>query len=165
MKVKTIMTRPAVSCAPETSVALAGQMMRQIDGGVLPVVEKGRLVGVVTDRDICLGLAERNRRPSEVTVQQVMSRGLQACGEKDEVRRALITMRAKRIRRLPVVDAQGQLRGMLSVNDVILRSEPVGNGQAVSYEETIKTLQRICEHRYPVPEPKPEDVTELARCL
>jgi hypothetical protein len=72
-------------------------------------------------------------------------------------------MKAKRVRRLPVLDAQRGLRGILSMNDVLLHAEPSGDGQAVSYEDAVRTLQSICEHRYPVPQKKPADVTELAR--
>jgi signal-transduction protein with cAMP-binding, CBS, and nucleotidyltransferase domain len=139
--------------------------MRGIDSGVLPVMQKGRAVGVITDRDICLALAERDRRPSEVTVGEAMSRGVLTCVEQDGVRETLATMRARRVRRLPVIDTAGRLCGILSINDVIRHTEQAGDGQAVSYEDTVKTLQHICEHRYPAAPAKPADVTELARFL
>ena len=165
MKVKTIMTRDVACCAPDTTLDRAALTMREIDTGILPVVESDRLVGVVTDRDIALTLAEQDRRPSGTHVATAMSRGALTCAPEDSVAQALATMRARRVRRLPVVDSYGQVIGILSMNDVILHTQPAGNGQAVSYEDTIETLQRISEHRYPVPAPQPADVTELARCL
>jgi signal-transduction protein with cAMP-binding, CBS, and nucleotidyltransferase domain len=122
-----------------------------------------RWLGVITDRDICLALAQSDRRPSEVFVAEAMSRGALICRGEDGVREALSTMRARRVRRLPVVDAAGKLCGILSINDVIRHTEQAGDGQAISYEDTVKTLQDICEHRYPVAPAKPADVTELAR--
>lgn len=87
----------------------------------------------------------------------------EAMSPETDVRRALAPMKEKRVRRLPVLDGGEQLVGMVSINDVILHSEAAGDGTAVSYEDIVKTLQRICEHSYPIPPARPADVTELAR--
>jgi CBS domain-containing protein len=164
MKVQNIMTRDVACCAPDTTLGRAALTMREMDTGILPVLENDRIVGVITDRDIALALAERDRRPSEAQVAGAMSRGALTCRAEDGIAKALATMRSRRVRRLPVVDIFGQVVGMLSMNDVLLHTQPAGDGQAVAYEDTVETLQRISEHRYPVPAPQPDDVTELARC-
>jgi CBS domain-containing protein len=163
MRVKSIMTRDVVFCRPETTLSDAARTMRRIDSGILPVVRKGELVGVVTDRDIAVSLAERGCRGSEVLVADVMSRGVQTCGENDDLRAALGIMKTKRIRRLPVVDENGSLCGILSMNDVLLCCEEPADGRAVAYRDAIETLRGICEHRYPVQPAQPPDVTALER--
>ena len=74
---------------------------------------------------------------------------------------ALDTMRARRIRRLPVVDAAGALRGILSMNDVVRGAGPGGQGR-ISYADALRTLQAIGEHRYPREEEHNADVTALS---
>jgi predicted transcriptional regulator len=136
--------------------------MRQVDCGILPVLRNGRPAGVVTDRDLCLALAERDCRPGELPVGDAMSRGLWACREDDEVQTALDTMRARRVRRLPVLDAAGDLRGILSMNDV-LREAGAGLDGGLAPEEALRALQVIGEHRYPARKEDNVDVTALSR--
>lgn len=162
MRVRDIMTRGVRTCAPSTSLREAALRMREADCGVLPVVEEGRASGILTDRDVCLALAQRDRRPSEVAVGEAMSRGLYACEEADEVREALATMRSRRIRRLPVVDRQGKLRGMLSINDVIRGVRPDRHGSGISPGQAVRTLRAICEHRDPAKKEENRDVTVLS---
>jgi len=161
MKVREIMTRAVRSCSPETTAREAALAMREADCGILPVLRGGRVAGVVTDRDLCLALAERDCAPSELAVGDAMSRGLWACREEDEVHTALETMRARRVRRLPVVDAVGQLRGILSMNDIARNAEREAEGR-ISYEDALGTFQIIGEHRYPAREEHNVDVTALS---
>ncbi len=163
MKVNAIMTHEVTPCAPETSLCEAARTMREIDSGVLPVLRNGKVVGVITDRDICMALGECEQGAPRMSVGEKMSRSVFSCSEEDSIEEAFQTMKAKRVRRLPVLDAKQRLRGMLSMNDVILHAEESGNDRAVSYEDAVRTLQAICEHRYPPRPKKPEDVTELAR--
>lgn len=165
MKVKNLMSRDVQSCAPGTSVRRAIRTMREIDSGVLPVVEQGRLIRVITDRDICLALAERDCSASEMTVAQSMSRTVHFARDEEGAHQALARMRQWRVRRLPVINADERLVGILSMNDIILHAEPLGDGQAVCYEDAVRTLKRICEHRYPIQPPGLADVTELAHSL
>ena len=151
MKVKEIMTRDARSCAPETSVREAAATMREADCGALPVVHKGKTSGMSTDRDICLALAERNRLPSDLQVEEAMSRALYACAKEDGVEKALATMRGHQVRRLPVVDGNGVLRGIVSLNDVALHAVEKGDGHAIAYGEAMKTFKAICGHRHAAP--------------
>ncbi|MGE5277518.1 MAG: CBS domain-containing protein [Acidobacteriota bacterium] len=162
MKVKAIMTRAVRWCTPETTAREAALAMRQVDCGILPVLRNGRLAGVVTDRDLCLALAERDCRPGELSVGDAMSRGLWACREDDDVQTALDTMCARRVRRLPVVDAAGNLRGILCMNDVVREAGADLDGP-VSPDEVLRALQAIGEHRYPARKEDNVDVTALSR--
>lgn len=162
MKVKAIMTRAVRWCTPETTAREAALAMRQVDCGILPVLRKGKPVGVVTDRDVCLALAERDCRPGELPVGDAMSRCLWACREDDDVQTALDTMRARRVRRLPVLDATGDLRGILSMNDVAREARPGVDG-GVTEEDALRALQAIGEHRYPAGKEDNVDVTALSR--
>lgn len=151
MKVKEIMTRDVGFCVPESSLREVVRIMEGKDCGCVPVIDAGKITGVITDRDICLSLAKSNSRPSQVTAGEVMSRAVYSCRETDEIEQALETMRTRQIRRLPVVNGKGALRGILSLNDVALHSAARGNGHTVPSREMVKTLQAICEHRVAPP--------------
>ena len=147
MKVKGIMTRDVGYCVPESTLREVTRIMERKDCGWVPVVDAGKITGVITDRDICLSLTGSDSRPSQVTAGEVMSRAVYSCRETDEIGEALETMRTRRVRRLPVTDGKGALRGVLSLNDVALHSAERGNGQAIPSRETLKALQAICRHR------------------
>ncbi len=147
MKVKEIMTRKVESCVPETALGIAARAMEKADCGALPVVRNGKTIGIITDRDICLALAQKDSRPSDLKVGQIMSRGVYACREEDDVARALKTMGRNHVRRLPVVDRNGKLRGILSMDDVALHALEKGEKESVSYRQVVEAFQAICAHR------------------
>jgi CBS domain-containing protein len=148
MKVKDIMTTDLKTCTPDTTVAEAAHLMWDGDCGILPVVDDGELVGVVTDRDMYIALATRNARASHVKVGAVATKKLATCAPEDDVTAALATMKQVRVRRLPVVGFGDTVIGMLSINDILLAA---GTGKAVGNEEVVETLQAICAHHHPVP--------------
>jgi CBS domain-containing protein len=128
MKVRDIMTEPTLTCTPETSLAVAARLMQEADYGTLPVIDShGQLAGIVTDRDICLSLARTYRNALHVAVHEVMTRKVLSALLDDDVRSALGTMKGARVRRLPVCDGAGRLKGMLSVEDIVVRGLE-GNG-------------------------------------
>ena len=149
MKVKDVMTGGAHVCTPQMNLAEAAALMWENDCGALPVVDyEGKPVGMVTDRDICFGAATRNRAPSEIAVGEVITGKVFSCGPDDGIHDALKTMRRERVRRLPVVGEDGVLRGILSMNDVVLKAED-GEGKKnhkLTYEDVVKTYKGICEH-------------------
>jgi CBS domain-containing protein len=115
------------------------------DCGVIPVVDAaGQVVGVVTDRDICIGLATKGRTASHVAAREIMSRGLHTCLPGDDVAAALDVMKSAKVRRLPVIDRDGHLKGILSLNDVVLNTKRKGSPSA---EKLVDALKAICEHR------------------
>lgn len=149
MKVKELMTTDVRTCTPDSTVAEAAQLMWDGDCGILPVVDDGELVGVVTDRDMYIALATQNARAAELKVGAVASRNLATCTPEDDVRAALETMQKTRVRRLPVVGFGGTVLGILSMNDVLLSAG--ASRDDVSTEDVVRTLQAICGNHHPVP--------------
>lgn len=150
MKVRDIMVQTPRYCNPHSNLAEITEALWSHDCGALPVVdEAGKVVGVITDRDICIALGTRNRPASEITVGEVISGKLFPCSPNDEIHTALETMKAQRIRRLPVLDKTGRLQGILCLNDLALHAEKqIGKKVPdLSYEDIVETLKTICEHR------------------
>ncbi|MDQ3819356.1 MAG: CBS domain-containing protein [Acidobacteriota bacterium] len=151
MRVKEIMTNEAVTCTPEASLANVAQFMWEQDCGALPVVEDGKgVVGMITDRDICMAAAMSFRPAFEIPVREVITGEVYSCSPETEVTDALKLMREKRVRRLPVVDAEGMLQGILSMNDVVLEAkEAKGKKEttAPTFTEVIETYKALCTHR------------------
>jgi CBS domain-containing protein len=129
MKVKELMTTDVKHCGPDTNLAAAAKIMWEGDCGALPVTDESRrVIGVITDRDICIAAATRPRTEGEIPVRDVISKALYSCSPGDDVRAALDTMRAHKVRRLPVVDEKGRLTGIVSIHDIALQSR--GNKKA-----------------------------------
>ena len=141
MKVREIMTEPPVTCTPETSLAVAARLMRETDYGTLPVVEAdGAVAGIITDRDICLALAGTHRSALNVAVHEIMTRKVVTALVEEDVHRALATMKQARVRRLPVMDECGCLKGMLSIEDIVMRAL---QGRGVNAGELVESLQTM----------------------
>jgi CBS domain-containing protein len=104
MKVRDLMTKKVKYCAPDTNLAAATELMWNADCGVLPVVEEGKLAGIITARDISIALGTRDRPASPVSVKDVATRDVQTCAPDADVHTALSTMRRAKVRRLPVVE-------------------------------------------------------------
>ena len=118
MKVMEAMHKGAEWVSPETPLAQIAQMMRNLDIGCLPVGKNDRLVGMVTDRDIiCRGLADSSN-PSKLTAENVMTKGIVYCKAEEDLEDALHIMEEKQIRRLPVIDDNKRMVGMLSLGDI-----------------------------------------------
>ena len=142
MQVAEIMTKDVCSCGPGTNAATAAELMWNRNFGSLPIVEDGgRVVGMVTDRDLFLALGTSNRRPSELPLGEIMNKDLALCNPGSDVRNALRTMAQRQLRRLPVVDEAGNLMGMLSLADVALRAD-----DALS-ADTVNVIRAVCDRR------------------
>jgi CBS domain-containing protein len=148
--IKDLITKQTTTCRPETNLASASALMWENDCGALAALtETGELAGVITDRDICIALGTRNARASELTVRDLVGLPLLVCKSTDDIRSALQTMREARIRRLPVVDENGVLEGIVSIDDIVL-SVQRGDGKAgatISYRDVATALQEISSHR------------------
>jgi CBS domain-containing protein len=152
MKVKTVMTPDAKAIWLTESLADAAQLMWENDCGVLPIIKDGRkVIGLITDRDVCMAAAMSDRSPSGISVEEVMTGLVYAVSPEDNIDQALQLMQQHRIRRLPVINADGELEGILSMNDVVLHSKaPDGEaGDSIDYSDVVRTYQAICQH--PVP--------------
>src|SRR5579872_3332866 len=123
MRVGDIMTREIVSCQKDTDIGAAARLMRAGRFGTLPVVDAhGTLTGIITDRDIAMAAATRQRNASHIAVHEVMSAKIRSCFADDEVGVALKQMEAAGVRRLPVLDANSHLTGILSIDDIVLHA-------------------------------------------
>jgi CBS domain-containing protein len=148
MKVKDLMTPEPRTCTRKTNLAEAAALMLDADCGILPVVEPdGKLVGIVTDRDMYIALATRNKLASQLTVGEVTKTRVLTCGPDDDVQTALATMKEHHVRRLPVEGFGGTVAGVVSMNDILLAAGRRG----VANAEIVDTLQAICAHRRPIP--------------
>jgi CBS domain-containing protein len=150
MYVRELMTLDPATVTPDSTLSDAASAMAEGDFGVLPVVENGEVIGVVTDRDICMAVTREGKGP-RTRIRAITRRPAHLCSTEDDVTEALAMMRSHRVRRLPVVDGEGHLEGMLSMNDAVLaaRPHPETDGSP-SYEQIVQTMRRICEHRsYP----------------
>ena len=153
MHVKKAMTTDVAACSPETNLASVVQVMWDRDCGLVPVIdEAGRVLGVVTDRDICMATAMKDCNPSGISVEEVMTGTVYAAAPQEDIEQALKTMREHRIRRLPVLDLAGELEGILSLNDIVLKAKgPNGKKTPqIDYADFVKTYQAICEHALPM---------------
>ena len=150
MKVKDLMTKDVKSCSEDTDLATVVKMMWDGDCGIVPVVDDDRhVIGVITDRDICIAAATRALDPASISVREVMSRDVATCAEDADPRSALEGLKNRRIRRLPVINRQNRLVGILSLNDLVTRTE-CRPGTGIPGEEFLNTLRAICAHPTPV---------------
>ncbi len=152
MKVKEIMTVDPKACTTTTNLAEAASFVWDYDCGILPVVgDGGRVVGLITDRDICIGGATKNRNLSNIAVEEIMTGNVYSCAPEDDVRKALETIQQRKVRRLPVVAPDGTLEGLLSINDITLNAKETRGKKvpAISFRDLVQTYKAICAHTTP----------------
>jgi CBS domain-containing protein len=152
MLVRDAMRKYPRIARPTQNLILASQTMKTVDCGVLPVVDQdGKLVGVVTDRDICLSLADHDRTPEKIVVEDVMSVPVHASRPDDTIAIALETMCTNSVRRLPVLDASGDLVGLLSLDDIAIEAKELVRSDAStpSFAQVADTLRAINKHQVP----------------
>jgi CBS domain-containing protein len=118
MKVKKMMHRNVEWVSPDTPVRTVAKKMRQFDIGAIPVGENDRLIGIVTDRDITVRGVAKGKDVSKLTARDVMSMGVTWCRDTDKAKTAARIMESKRVRRLPVIDANKRMVGMLALGDI-----------------------------------------------
>jgi CBS domain-containing protein len=141
MEVSHLMTPTPVSITPEESVALAARLLCRHNLGSLPVCdEKGRLLGMVTDRDIVIRCVAGSGDPNHQPVREIMSQGITTISPTDPVKEAAHLMACRQIRRLPVVE-DGKLVGMLSLGD-LAKSRPCHLEAGEALEEISRGLRR-----------------------
>lgn len=150
MKVQALMNPDVKYAGTDASVADVIAIMKKNDCGVIPIVNAAnKVVGMITDRDICLALGPRPLPAAEIPVTEVMSRRVYACGPSEEIPAALRTMKNKRVRRLPVID-NGRLVGILSMDDVVRHAEArkadtLETESELGYGQTVDALKAIYE--------------------
>jgi len=144
--VGALMTRRVRTCRPDETFAAAAHAMFESGCHYLPVLDRiGHPIGAVTDSDLrALGFRD-SRGLREILVREAMGGSPVTCRENDDARAALRTMRARRVRDLPVVDGEGRLCGILSVSDLILWAE--GHDSLGLRREAAATLAALVRHR------------------
>ena len=151
MKANQVMTANIESCGATTDLAAAAMIMWRNDCGVVPVVIEPhrKVIGLLTDRDICMAAGTKHRAACDISVGEVMSSEVITCREADDVRDVLRRMREHRVRRLPVLNEKGELQGIVAINDLVLAAEEdrIRQSEAGLAEDVLATLRDICEHR------------------
>lgn len=150
MKIHELMTTDVKSCAPGDSLNEAAHLMWTHDCGSIPVTdESARVVGMLTDRDICMAAYTRGKALAEVRVAEVMSTGVHAVGPHEELALAEQVMAAHQVRRLPVIDEDGRLVGLVSFNDLARQAaREVGRRKpALAARDLSVALGAICRPR------------------
>jgi CBS domain-containing protein len=151
IEVRDLMEPDVRSCRPQDALSEPARIMWERDCGCVPVVASdgsNRVVGMITDRDICMATYTSGRLLAELRVSDSMSRGVHSVGPDDPVAEAERVMRDARVRRLPVMDERGHLLGILSLADVA--EAAAGRRipeEAVSRSEVARTLEAICRPR------------------
>jgi CBS domain-containing protein len=124
MKVERIMRHDVKTCHPQDSLNNAAQIMWEDSCGAVPVVdEQFRPVGLLTDRDICMAAYTQGGALHALRVEGAMARRIVSCGPEDDIADAARIMRNNAVRRLPVIDSDGKLVGLLSLNDLACESK------------------------------------------
>jgi CBS domain-containing protein len=146
MQVKQVMTTEIATCGPDANLAVVAKLMWDHDCGFVPVIDAaGKVAGVITDRDICIASATRRLLPDQITAAQAMGRPpIQTAQPEDTIDKALATMKQFQVRRLPVIAADGTLKGVVSMNDIVLASQ---QKQGPAPADIVSTLSAICAHR------------------
>jgi CBS domain-containing protein len=154
MKVEQVMSRNVKTCVSHDTLNRAAQLMWENDYGCVPVVDdEGRAVGMITDRDVCMAAYTQGGLLSRLQVGSAMARDVRSCRPTDTVTEAESIMRAAQVRRLPVIDAESHVIGLLSLNDIareLARERATSASPEVGSEEVAETLGAICalrEHR------------------
>jgi CBS domain-containing protein len=139
-KCSEVMTKDPVVCLPSDLVAKVAQVMKKEDVGPVPIVENGparRLVGMVTDRDLAVKVVAEGRDSKTTKAEEVMSRKIVTCRAEDDVQKALDAMSENQLRRIPVVDDEDRIVGIIAQADVATRVNQPDKTASV-----VKTISR-----------------------
>jgi CBS domain-containing protein len=132
MNVSQVMTEEVYIASPDETVQSAAQTMADLDTGVLPVGEDDRLIGILTDRDITTRLVAAGRDPATTVIRDVMSPQMFYCFEDEDVEEAASKMSEWQLRRLPVLNRDKRLVGIVSIGDLARGTTPEISGGALS---------------------------------
>ncbi len=148
MRVQEIMVSSPLTCGPQSNLAEVAQLMWKGDCGIVPVTDgAGKLLGVITDRDICIAAATKDKAPSRIRADELPRGDVHTCRPDDEAQAGLKVMRERRVRRLPVIAADGTLQGIVSINDIVLAA---GGRADVSAADVLDAFKGLCAHRPPL---------------
>jgi CBS domain-containing protein len=130
MNVKDVMTRDVTACAPSATVKDAAGLMARDDIGPVPVVEDGRLAGIVTDRDIVIRVVAEGRDPNTTTVGEIATKDIVTVSPDDDLEDALRLLAENQVRRLPAVEGD-RLVGIVAQADIARLGKDSKTGEVV----------------------------------
>jgi CBS domain-containing protein len=142
MRIDQIMNRPVAMCGADDNLHTAARLMWEHDCGALPVTDRqGQLIGVITDRDICMATYSQGKAPQDIAVSSAMAKQAFSCHAADSLESAEKLMSRRQIRRLPVIDGDNRPIGMLSLNDIARHAASSKKND----HEIVQTMAAICE--------------------
>jgi CBS domain-containing protein len=147
MNIQEIMSKPVATCRHNDTLNTAAQLMWEHDCGAVPVTgDDGQLIGMITDRDICMATYTRGSAPHEIRVADAMSKQVFSCRANDSLETAEHLMGQKQVRRVPIVDSDNRPVGVLSLNDIARYAASARKKDGLEREVT-QTLAAICQPR------------------
>lgn len=150
MIIRDLMVKEVVSCSPDTNLDAAGRMMWDHNCGAIPILDdEDHPIGLVTDRDIAMSAVLNHKPLWDITTRDVIgNREMYTCNTDDDIHSALSIMQTHKVRRLPVVNGDGRLEGILSIDDIVTCSEQKTRktSPALTLEEAMSTLKAVCFH-------------------
>lgn len=118
MKIREIVHAPVATVSPDTMLNDVAKLMKQHDCGSIPVVKSDKMIGMVTDRDIVIRCVAEAMDPMTITAEQCMSEGILYCYDDDALEDVAESMGDKKVRRMPIVDREKRLVGIVSLGDI-----------------------------------------------
>jgi len=152
MKISELMTTDVRTCWINEPLDRAAKLMWELDCGSLPVLDQnGRVLGMITDRDVCMAAYTQAQLLGRIPVSRAMSAALHSCKPHEDLDQVEKRMRSHQVRRLPVVDDEGHLCGILSLADIAQRAAREAKGKAgtkqISFSEVGETLAAVSTPR------------------
>ena len=151
MQVQQIMNQPAIVCHLDDLLDEAARLMGEHDCGIIPVVDHDdRVIGMVTDRDICMAALAQRIPIHTIRVKDAMTRKPTSCRPSDSLDVAASKMKAAQVHRLPVVDEENRIVGVISTNDIFRQASSHRGQESLSDQMLVETLAAICAPHRPV---------------
>ncbi len=144
MKVSELMSPDPACCTMGDSAHKAAVIMRELNVGIIPVVdseEGGKLLGVVTDRDLCMKVVADGKDPKAMHLEDCMTTAVVTCAPDDDVETVMHLMQENQVRRIPVVGKENRIEGIVSTADIVLCGE-------LAAEEIDETMRDISEPNF-----------------
>jgi len=152
MVIADLMSRNVATCKADEYLDAAARLMWDLDIGCVPIVDDDkRVIGMITDRDVCMATYTQAKAPQHVLVREAMAREIYSCLPDDNLAEVEDIMRKRRVRRIPVVDLDGRLVGLISLNDLARESlrQQTRVQKDVTPFDVSATLAAICQPRHP----------------
>lgn len=151
MNVRDLMTKSVCCCNPQDDLESIALKMMDNDCGSIPITnEQGQPLGIITDRDIALAAAARHKALWQLRAEDfITGQPVSLCAADDDIHAALSVMQQARVHRLPVVDGNGEIEGIVSMDDVVNCAERGVRGLGapdLSYDDALMTLKAVSRH-------------------